>query len=66
MRSGRSTWTVAGSTSPTDVELEYTVNRDYWPAVGAVLPAHVHLDRPERTEIIWERVPKNPYLKPGH
>ncbi|MBO9578532.1 MAG: hypothetical protein J7480_07165 [Microbacteriaceae bacterium] len=41
-----------------ELELEYMVRREYWPAVGDILPATVHLDHPERTEIAWERVPK--------
>ncbi len=51
---------VAKGFGPEDVDLEYTVQRDYWPAVGAVLPADVHVDRPERTEILWDRLPKPP------
>lgn len=37
-------------------ELEYTLRRDFWPAVGDVLPATVHIERPERTEIDWDLV----------
>ncbi len=43
---------------PEDVDLEYVLRRDYWPAVGAVLPADVHVDQPEQTEILWDRLPK--------
>ncbi len=43
---------------PIEQELEYTLRRDYWPAVGDVLPANVHVERPERTEILWELVHK--------
>lgn len=43
---------------PVELELEYTLRRDYWPAVGEVLPATVHVERLERTEIIWDLVPK--------
>ncbi len=43
---------------PVEQDLEYTVRRDYWPVAGEVLPAHVHVDHLERTEIIWELVPK--------
>ena len=43
---------------PEEVELEYTLRRDHWPVVGAVLPADVHIEQPEHTEILWERVPK--------
>ncbi|HWL02959.1 MAG TPA: hypothetical protein VNQ52_11375 [Microbacteriaceae bacterium] len=39
-------------------ELEYTVRRDFWPAVGDVLPATVHTEKPERTEIDWDFVPR--------
>ena len=41
---------------PVEQELEYTLRRDAWPAVGDVLPATVHLERPERTEIHWDSV----------
>lgn len=37
-------------------ELEYMVRRDFWPAVGDVLPATVHVERPERTEIDWDLI----------
>ncbi|HWK19611.1 MAG TPA: hypothetical protein VNR37_02435 [Microbacteriaceae bacterium] len=40
----------------TEQQLEYTVRRDFWPAVGDVLPATVHLERPERTEVDWDLV----------
>ena len=41
---------------PVEQELEYMVRRDFWPAVGDVLPATVHLERPERTEINWDAI----------
>ena len=41
---------------PEEADLEYQVRRDYWPAVGQVLPALIHVERPERTEILWDRV----------
>jgi len=48
----------ASGFEPVEHELEYTLRREYWPEVGEVLPANVHVERPERTEIIWELVPK--------
>jgi len=41
---------------PTEQRLEYMVRRDFWPAVGDVLPAIVHVERPERTEIDWDLI----------
>ena len=38
-----------------EIELEYTLRRDAWPSVGDMIPATVHLERPERTEVDWER-----------
>jgi len=40
---------------PLERELEYMVRREHWPSVGDVLPATVHVERPERTEIHWEQ-----------
>ena len=37
-------------------ELEYTVRRDFWPNAGDVLPADVHIEGPERTEIDWDLI----------
>jgi hypothetical protein len=41
-----------------EIELEYMLRRDAWPSVGDIIPATVHLDRPERTEVDWERAPR--------
>jgi len=41
---------------PVELGLEYMVRRDFWPTVGEVLPATVHVERPERTEIDWDLV----------
>ncbi len=41
---------------PLEQDLEYMVRRDFWPSAGDVLPATVHVERPERTEIDWDAV----------
>jgi len=43
---------------PEEIVLEGRVRRDHWPQVGQALPALVYLDRPDRSEILWDRVPK--------
>jgi len=38
---------------PETVTLEYVMHRDHWPVPGSRLLADVHVDQPERTEIVW-------------
>ena len=49
----------AGGFDTVELELEYTLRRDAWPSVGDILPATVHLDHPEHTEVDWERSPRH-------
>ncbi len=41
---------------PTTMVLDYVMHRDKWPEVGKTFPADVHVEQPDRTEILF---PKN-------
>jgi len=38
---------------PETMVLDYVMRRDRWPTAGARLAADVHVQQPERTEIVW-------------
>ncbi len=38
---------------PTTMTLDYVMHRDHWPQAGTRFPADVHIEQPDRTEILW-------------